>query len=244
MSMSPNPTTSIITPIGSSFWKKLDGSIDVGFSYTRSSGVAQLNFNSDTIYRKPAFQGRLSASVTVTQTDEDSGRDDRGSIEISYLRYPWQHWFFGGGGRFETNESLGLELRSQIAAVVGPRLVNSNRAQMAIGAGVAANEERGVDVEPTGNFEALFMFGIFPYVAVLLLRGGEPRASIAGLVVAAFAIGGMVYSLSVRQLLRWLGQKNIMMAGGALSAIGLLIVAPGPSWPVQAFALPELTTMA
>jgi len=85
-------------------------------------------------------------------------------------------------------------------------------------------------------FEALFMFGIFPYVAVLLLRGGEPRASIAGLVVAAFAIGGMVYSLSVRQLLRWFGQKNIMMAGGVLGAVGLFIVAPGPSWPVQAFA--------
>ena len=88
----------------------------------------------------------------------------------------------------------------------------------------------------TVAFEALFLFGIFPYVAVLLLRGGEPRASIAGLVVAAFAVGGMVYSLSVRQLLNWLGQKNIMMAGGALAALGLFVVAPGPSWPVQAVA--------
>jgi predicted MFS family arabinose efflux permease len=88
----------------------------------------------------------------------------------------------------------------------------------------------------TVALEALFLFGIFPYVAVLLAKGGEPRASIAGLVVAAFALGGMVYSLSVRQMLRWLGQKNIMMAGGALAAIGLFIVAPGPSWPVQALA--------
>src|SRR5262245_15960679 len=42
-----------ITTIGRSFWRKLDGSFDVGFSYTRSSGVAQLNLNSDTIYRQP-----------------------------------------------------------------------------------------------------------------------------------------------------------------------------------------------
>ncbi len=88
----------------------------------------------------------------------------------------------------------------------------------------------------TVAFEALFLFGIFPYVAVLLNAGGEPRASIAGLVVGAFAVGGMVYSLSVRQLLNWLGQKNIMMAGGALAALGLFVVAPGPSWPVQAAA--------
>jgi predicted MFS family arabinose efflux permease len=88
----------------------------------------------------------------------------------------------------------------------------------------------------TVAFEALFLFGIFPYVAVLLYRGGEARASIAGLVVAAFAVGGMVYSLSVRWLLKWLGQKNIMMAGGALAAVGLFVLAAGPSWPVQAAA--------
>jgi predicted MFS family arabinose efflux permease len=88
----------------------------------------------------------------------------------------------------------------------------------------------------TVAFEALFLFGIFPYVAVLLLAGGEPRASIAGFVVAAFAVGGMVYSLSVRQLLRLLGQKNIMMTGGAIAAVGLVVVGFGPSWPVQAIA--------
>jgi predicted MFS family arabinose efflux permease len=88
----------------------------------------------------------------------------------------------------------------------------------------------------TVALEALFLFGIFPYVAVLLAAAGEPRASIAGLVIAAFAIGGMAYSLSVRQLLRWLGQKQLMMAGGALAALGLFIVAASPAWPVQAAA--------
>ena len=149
----------LITPIERSFWRQLDGSIDVGFSYTRSSGVAQLNLNSDTVYRKLASRTRLTASLTQTQKDDDSGRDDRASLEMSYLRYPWQRWFFLGVGRFESNESLGLELRSQIGSVVGPRLVNSNRAQLVLGAGLAVNDERGVDVEPTQNLEALFMFG-------------------------------------------------------------------------------------
>ena len=88
----------------------------------------------------------------------------------------------------------------------------------------------------TVALEALFLFGIFPYVAVLLAKSGETRATIAGLVVAAFAVGGMIYSLSVRQLLRWLGQKQIMTAGGSLAAIGLFVVGAGPSWPVQALA--------
>ena len=77
---------------------------------------------------------------------------------MSYLRYPWPRWFILTAGRFETNESLGLTLRSQIGAAAGPRLINSNRAQLVLGAGLAFNDERGVDVEPTQNVEALFMF--------------------------------------------------------------------------------------
>jgi Protein of unknown function, DUF481 len=148
----------LIRPIGRNFWRKLDGSIDAGFSYTKSSGVAQLNFNSDTIYRRPASQIRLTASLTATEKSDESGRDDRGSLEGSYLRYPWREWFITAVGRLETNESLGLELRSQAAAAAGPRLVNSNRAQLGIGAGLAFNNEQGVDVESTQNLEALFLF--------------------------------------------------------------------------------------
>jgi MFS transporter, DHA1 family, inner membrane transport protein len=88
----------------------------------------------------------------------------------------------------------------------------------------------------TVALEALFLFGIFPYVAVLLAKAGETRATIAGAVVAAFAVGGVVYSLSVRQLLRFLGPKWIMTAGGTLAALGLFVVGAGPNWPVQALA--------
>ena len=146
----------LITPIGTSFWRKLDGSVDAGFSYTQSSGVAQLNVNSDTVFRQLASRTRLTASLTQTKKDDDSGRDDRGFAELSYLRYPWQRWFILTAGRFETNESVGLTLRSQVGAATGPRLVNSNRAQLVLGAGLALNREQGVDVEPTQNVEALF----------------------------------------------------------------------------------------
>jgi hypothetical protein len=154
----PMSDVTLVTPIGRSLWSKIDGSIDLGYNYTRSSGVAQFNLNSDTLYRRPAASIRLTASATVTQKDDDSGRDDRGTIEASYLRYPLQHWFVTAAGRFETNESLGLLLRSQIGAAVGPRLINSSRAQMTVGAGLAVNEEHGVDVEPTQNLEGLLVF--------------------------------------------------------------------------------------
>ena len=152
------PEVTLIRPIGADFWRRLDGSIDAGFNYSRSSGVAQLFLNSDTFFRKPASQARLTASLTLTQNDDEDGRDDRGTIEASYRRYPWQEVFIVAAGRFENNESLGLVLRSQIGAAIGPRLVNSNRGQLTIGGGLAVNDERGLDVEPTRNIEALVTF--------------------------------------------------------------------------------------
>ncbi|HZL94480.1 MAG TPA: DUF481 domain-containing protein [Vicinamibacterales bacterium] len=151
----------LITPIGGSFLKKLDGAIDAGFSYTRSSGIAQLNLNSETVYRKPAFAARVSASVTQTEQDDDdddSDDDDRASIQGSYLRYPWQRWFVFVATRFETNKSLGLKLRSELSAAAGPRLINTIRAQMTVGGGLSVNDERGVDVESTRNIEGILTF--------------------------------------------------------------------------------------
>ena len=150
-------TVTSITPIGRSFWRKLDGSVDAGFSYTQSSGIGQMTLNADTVYRRPASQARIVASMILTSTEEDGARDDRASVDLSYQRHPWRRWFVLGFGRFETNESLGLTLRSQVGGALGPRLINSNRAQMSIGGGLGVNDERGVDVEPTRNVEAMLL---------------------------------------------------------------------------------------
>jgi Protein of unknown function, DUF481 len=145
--------------IGSSFWSKLDGSISSGFNYTRSSGVAQLNVNADTTFRRPGFQVSVSASFTstVTQTDEGDRSDpnDRGIVGVRYVRFLPRRWALMGIGQFESNESLGLVLRSEAGAAVGPRLVDTNRAQLWVGGGLMLNREQGVDVEATTNVEAV-----------------------------------------------------------------------------------------
>ena len=146
-----------ISPIGTGFWNKLDGSVDVGFNYTRSSGIAQLNLNSATSYRRPGFEARTNLSFTGTATEDGDNRDDRGALDLAYLRYR-ESWVVSGSSRFETNESLGIELRSQVGGGIGPRLVNSNRGQLFVGGGLVVNWEDAVDVETTTNVEAVFYF--------------------------------------------------------------------------------------
>lgn len=152
-----------IIPIGKSFWARLDGSISAGFSYSQSSGVAQATLNSTAVFRRPAFAVKFAGSGTATASEDSEGRDDRGALELSYIRYRGQRWFVSGSSRFDSNESLGLVLRSQIGAVVGQRLVNSNHAQFEAGGGFSVNDERAVDAENTQNFEGLLVLATSYY---------------------------------------------------------------------------------
>ena len=138
------PEVTGIIPIGASVWTRLDGSIDAGFTYTRSSGIAQFNLNSEIVYHRPAFMLQLTTSDTLIKRSDEEKRDDRGSVDLSYVRYIGRQWFWAGVGRFETNESLGLTLRSQLGGWVGLRLVNSNRARFEcrLGRGVQRRERR------------------------------------------------------------------------------------------------------
>jgi len=81
--------------------------------------------------------------------------------------------------------------------------------------------------------EALFMYGVFPYMATMLHAAGETRASIAGVVLAGFGIGGTAYTLLVSVLVTRLGERRLMRAGGIAIGFCLLIIALQVPWPVE-----------
>jgi predicted MFS family arabinose efflux permease len=106
-------------------------------------------------------------------------------------------------------------------------------------AAVVANFQ-GVFADPRAKvcfsavfLEAIFIQGLFPYVAILLHEIGETRASIAGLLIGCFAIGGIFYSLGVPYLVRAMPQRHLMLIGGALAAGSLALVALHFSWQAQ-----------
>jgi MFS transporter, DHA1 family, inner membrane transport protein len=82
--------------------------------------------------------------------------------------------------------------------------------------------------------EAIFIHGLFPYVAILLVASGETRASMAGIVIAAFGMGGVVYSLSVPVLVAAIRERTLMIVGGTMAAAALAVIAVNFPWYVQA----------
>lgn len=66
--------------------------------------------------------------------------------------------------------------------------------------------------------EGGFVFGSFPYFAPDLEARGLGSTAEAGLAVAAFGIGGLVYAMSAKQILHRLGQNRMVLLGGVLCA--------------------------
>ena len=85
--------------------------------------------------------------------------------------------------------------------------------------------------------EGCCILGLFPFVASFLFDLGVTSLSIAGLVLACFAFGGLFYTGTVSRMLPRIGVNGMMISGGIVIAVQLAVVAFGPPWQVQALCL-------
>lgn len=83
-------------------------------------------------------------------------------------------------------------------------------------------------------FEGLVIHGMFPYVALLLLLGGQTHSSYAGLVIAGFGFGGVVYSLMVPLVVARMNERQLMLIGATLASVSFLAISLNLSWYVFA----------
>ena len=141
--------------IKSSFWDRLDGSISLGASYTRSSEIGQGSLTVSVGTRRPSFELKTDFSTTITvQPDQPDQSRTVGSL--SYLKLLRDRWFVPGTGRLERNTDLGLDLRSSVGSGIGRYFVQTNRSVLGAAAGLVVNRENPVDGDTTTNVEAFF----------------------------------------------------------------------------------------
>jgi len=81
--------------------------------------------------------------------------------------------------------------------------------------------------------EGCCVLGLFPFIAAFLFDLGETSLSVAGIVIAGFAIGGLFYTLTVSRFLPRLGVRGMMTVGASLVASQLAAIAFGPGWKIQ-----------
>jgi hypothetical protein len=142
--------------IKKTFWRRLDGSINLGASYTQQSNQTSLNFSSDVTYKKGLDNFSFDLSTSLSRQD---GTDDITSFStlFAYQREFGERWFYGGLVSGQQNSQLDLELRGSVGAVAGRYLVHSNKIDLTFGAGLSYARERFTDQEGDNALQGLLV---------------------------------------------------------------------------------------
>jgi hypothetical protein len=149
-----------ITPIEQSFWDKFDGSLSLGFSYTRASSVAQLTFDWVNVFRteRNHLDSRANTIVTDKGTNEETSR--KGEFSTTWNRLLRKKWTGSVYGAIQRNDELGIRRRLIGSLGSGVNAIRSNRQVLQITAGVALNSELGTDTTQTQeSIEGVLMTG-------------------------------------------------------------------------------------
>jgi hypothetical protein len=147
--------------IKSSFWNRLDGSLDFGFGFTQQNAKTDLTLNAEVKYLITG--NRFDLDLNGSFHRQDSATDiTRGTARLTYAREIGHLWFFGVSGSVEQNSQLSLDLRGSIGAGPGRFLILNNRMELGTLLAVAINSERFAD-EPAGRSVPLGLITDFQF---------------------------------------------------------------------------------
>lgn len=151
----PLPLTEIVilVPIGSGFWRRMDGSLDVGFSFAQANLETRGTLNGTATYRGLKRSLWISASSQVT-TREDVDREYRTDVSATFTRYLSRRWYVLGWGNFQQNDELSLDLRLVGGAGIGREFVHTNGRLWSMYSGLAVTEELYTDTPAEDSTEA------------------------------------------------------------------------------------------
>ena len=136
----------------------------VGYSFTNASDVAQGNFGYRATHRTEKRSFALDGSTIVT-SDQDNESTQRTNLSFSMTRFRKNRWFNTYLSGLESNDELGLNLRTSIGLGLGRYLQQTNSSEFGLIAGVMGTSETlEGDVSSQENIEGLLALDYSRYI--------------------------------------------------------------------------------
>jgi hypothetical protein len=136
-----------------SFFDRIDGYLDLGFSYAKSNRTVQLTSGLDAVYLQRNWEARLKGDLFI-QSQTNAERTRRWSLQPSYTRAVGRRWLVYGLGQLQQNQELDLDLRTLVSPGGGVWITRSNRREAGAFLGLAAQRERYSDTTSTDSSQA------------------------------------------------------------------------------------------
>ncbi|NKB87512.1 MAG: DUF481 domain-containing protein [Acidobacteria bacterium] len=145
-----------ITRIRESFWKRLKGSIDMGFQLAKANNRVDWSLKLTTNYR--TRRGATSLSYDSLYRKQDDTEDlDRQDITFNHRRFFSGKWLAGVFAAGQRNTELALNWRLILGASAGYHIVRTVEQDLVVLAGIAGASETFLDErDQTDSLEAFF----------------------------------------------------------------------------------------
>ncbi len=145
-----------IMPIRDRFLKRITGDVNLGFNYTKSNNILQLNFASNLFYKIPKIEIDLKLNAVITNYGQDSSLSKKEDIIGSFRRNMPNNYFWGGSLGWQQNTELGLASRYLVSGVFGKNFLRDNHNHLLSSVGFSYNQEQSVETGLySGNLDAL-----------------------------------------------------------------------------------------
>ena len=129
-----------IAPADRHFWKRLEGSIDFGFSFTSGNDQYQTNLAATSTYRTGdhSFTASIDSSFSG-QTEGDSLT--RNQFTFDYRKQLSRRWYVGGLFDLLHSDPQSLDLRTTVGGLVGRNVVQTENTRLSLFGGIAGTRE-------------------------------------------------------------------------------------------------------
>jgi hypothetical protein len=129
-----------IVPIEHGFWKRLDGSVNFGLTYTQANDALQYNLSGDASYRTRKSYATLSGqSIFNTQTGGET--TNQHFVRLILAQMLEKQWGAFELGQIGSNPDLGYDLRIILGGGATNFLIESSRKMLSVNLGVVYNRE-------------------------------------------------------------------------------------------------------
>ncbi len=138
------------------FWKRLDGHIDLGANFTQQNAKTDLNLNAQVKYKKDLNNWRFDLSTSFSRQDS-AENISRLNTSLTYLREFKTRWYFGGLLSGEENSQLSLDIRGTAGGAGGISLIQSSKIILATAFGLAFAREKFIGQDPDDAFQGMLL---------------------------------------------------------------------------------------
>jgi len=131
------------------FFTRIDGNFSLGFSYTKSKDLGQLNLSSYARYIGEKTEYQLSIS-SISSIDSGVFSRDRGNADLFAGYNLSATWLVAAGIEYERNLELSISRRFQEFIGGGNKVILKKDLQLVILSGITFNQERSTSGTESG----------------------------------------------------------------------------------------------